>query len=65
MVGYKEVFISLGGTLSKVYRVEVSPEEYLCYTTEEKEKMEVLAYQKRFGSVEEGIRALAAEKNRD
>jgi conjugation system TraG family ATPase len=62
---YKEVFISLGGTLSKVYRVEVSPEEYLCYTTEEKEKMQVLAYQKRFGSAEGGIRALAAEKNRD
>ena len=47
MVGYKEVFISLGGTLSKVYRVEVSLEEYLCYTTEEKEKMEVMAYQKK------------------
>lgn len=26
---YKEVFISLGGMLSKVYRTEVSPEEYL------------------------------------
>src|SRR5690606_15920617 len=26
---YKEVFISLGGQLSKVYRTEVSPEEYL------------------------------------
>jgi type IV secretory pathway VirB4 component len=30
---YKEVFISLSGTLSKVYRTEVSPEEYLAYTT--------------------------------
>jgi conjugation system TraG family ATPase len=38
---YKEVFISLGGMLSKVYRTEVSPEEYLAYTTEEKEKMKV------------------------
>ena len=32
---YKEVFISLGGTLSRVYRTEVSLEEYLAYTTEE------------------------------
>jgi conjugation system TraG family ATPase len=39
---YKEVFISLGGTLSKVYRVEVSPEEYLAYTTEESEKVKIM-----------------------
>src|SRR5688572_16854800 len=31
---YKEVFISLGGMSSKVYRTEVSPEEYYAYTTE-------------------------------
>ena len=36
---YKEVFISLGGTYSRVYRTEVSLEEYLAYTTEEKEKV--------------------------
>jgi conjugation system TraG family ATPase len=39
---YKEVFISLGGVLSKVYRVEVSPEEYLAYTTEETEKLKLI-----------------------
>lgn len=39
---YKEVFISLGGTHSKVYRVEVSPEEYLAYTTEETEKLQIM-----------------------
>lgn len=39
---YKEVFISLGGMLSKVYRVEVSPQEYLAYTTEEKEKVKLM-----------------------
>src|SRR5690349_3606788 len=39
---YKEVFISLGGMLSKVYRVEVSPEEYLAYTTEESEKVKIM-----------------------
>jgi conjugation system TraG family ATPase len=59
---YKEVFISLGGVLSKVYRTEVSPEEYLAYTTEEKEKMKVQTYAQRYGGdIEKGIRALAEE----
>jgi hypothetical protein len=55
---YKEVFISLGGMLSKVYRVEVSPEEYLTYTTEEKEKISVQAAAKKYGSMERGIKSL-------
>lgn len=55
---YKEVFISLGGVLSKVYRTEVSPEEYLAYTTEEKEKVKLQTYAGRFGGdIEKGIRA--------
>ncbi len=58
---YKEVFISLGGTLSRVYRTEVSLEEYLAYTTEETEKMKVQEYAARFGSIEKGIRALALD----
>jgi conjugation system TraG family ATPase len=58
---YKEVFISLGGQQSKVYRTEVSPEEYLCYTTEEKEKMHVQAYAKKYGSLRRGIAMLASE----
>jgi conjugation system TraG family ATPase len=59
---YKEVFISLGGVLSKVYRTEVSPEEYLAYTTEEKEKVKVQAYAAKFGGdIEKGIKALADE----
>lgn len=58
---YKEVFISLGGTLSKVYRTEVSPEEYLAYTTEEKEKIKVQEYAERYGSIEKGIGVLAGE----
>jgi len=57
---YKEVFISLGGMLSKVYRTEVSLEEYLAYTTEETEKMKVQAYAKKFdGEIKKGIAALA------
>jgi conjugation system TraG family ATPase len=58
---YKEVFISLGGTLSRVYRTEVSMEEYLAYTTEETEKMKVQEYAARFGSIEKGIKALAMD----
>ena len=55
---YKEVFISLGGMLSKVYRTEVSPEEYLTYTTEEKEKVKVQQAAERFGDIEKGIASL-------
>lgn len=58
---YKEVFISLGGVLSKVYRTEVSPEEYLAYTTEESEKVKVHAYSKKYGSIKKGIQALALD----
>lgn len=38
---YKEVWIGLGGVQSAVYATEVSREEYLTYTTEETEKMQV------------------------
>jgi conjugation system TraG family ATPase len=57
---YKEVFISLGGTLSKVYRTEVSLEEYLAYTTEEAEKVKVQACaRKHGGDLQKAIRELA------
>lgn len=55
---YKEVFISLGGVLSKVYRTEVSPEEYLAYTTEEKEKLKVYNAAQKLGSIEKAISSL-------
>ena len=55
---YKEVFISLGGMLSRVYRTEVSMEEYLTYTTEESEKVKVQAYAKKYGSMKRGIAAM-------
>jgi len=58
---YKEVFISLGGMLSKVYRTEVSPEEYLAYTTEETEKVKVMQYAHKYGSIQKGIAALAED----
>ena len=58
---YKEVFISIGGQLSKVYRTEVSVEEYLCYTTEEREKVRVMEYARKYGSMQKGIAVLAQE----
>ncbi len=62
---YKEVFISLGGMLSKVYRTEVSPEEYLAYTTEEKEKLQVAEWTlKMGGDIQKGIAALV-QHNKD
>ncbi len=58
---YKEVFISLGGIQSKVYRTEVSLEEYLAYTTEETEKVKVMNYARKYGSIHKGIAALATD----
>lgn len=59
---YKEVFISLGGMLSKVYRTEVSLEEYLAYTTEESEKVKMNAYAQKFGGdIKKGIAAMAQD----
>ncbi|SHL37301.1 Bacteroides conjugation system ATPase, TraG family [Chitinophaga jiangningensis] len=57
---YKEIFIGLGAH-SKVYRTEVSLEEYLCYTTEEKEKVKVQAYAAKYGSIKRGIAMLAKD----
>ena len=60
---YKEVFISLGGIQSKVYRTEVSPEEYLAYTTEETEKVKLMHYASKFGGdLQKAIRAMVEEE---
>lgn len=59
---YKEVFISLGGMLSRVYRTEVSLEEYLAYTTEQSEKVKLAEHAQRFGGdIRKGIKAMAEE----
>jgi conjugation system TraG family ATPase len=59
---YKEVFISLGGVVSKVYRTEVSLEEYLAYTTEETEKVRLMKHAERFGGdIQKGIVSMAEE----
>ena len=58
---YKEVFISLGGQSSKVFRTEVSPSEYYAYTTEAAEKAKVHEYAEKYGSIEAGIKALLTD----
>ncbi|MGN6212061.1 TraG family conjugative transposon ATPase [Parafilimonas sp.] len=55
---YREVFIDLGGQVMKVYRNELSPEEYFTYSTEEKEKVKVMEYAEKYGSMELGITML-------
>ena len=63
---YKEVWIGLGGTQSAVYATEVSVEEYLCYTTEETEKLELIRLAEKLGgNMELAIRQLAERKRQD
>ncbi|SFT05553.1 TraG family conjugative transposon ATPase [Sphingobacterium wenxiniae] len=60
---YKEVWIGLGGTHSAVYATEVSLEEYLAYTTEETEKMEVMQLASELdGNVELAIKHIAMQR---
>ncbi|WP_407498458.1 TraG family conjugative transposon ATPase [Elizabethkingia anophelis] len=60
---YKEVWIGLGGTHSAVYATEVSLEEYLAYTTEETEKMEVMQLAAELGgNVELAIKHIAMQR---
>lgn len=60
---YKEVWIGLGGVQSAVYATEVSVPEYLAYTTEETEKVEVQRLAERLGGdMELAIKQLAASK---
>ncbi|RKE81699.1 TraG family conjugative transposon ATPase [Chryseobacterium sp. AG363] len=60
---YKEVWIGLGGTHSAVYATEVSTEEYLTYTTEETEKLEVMNLAVELdGNIENAIKRIALRK---
>ena len=60
---YKEVWIGLGGTHSAVYATEVSMHEYLAYTTEETEKMEVRELAEKLdGDMEAAIRQVAERR---
>ena len=60
---YKEVWIGLGGTQSAVYATEVSMEEDIAFSTEEKEKVLFhKAMDKYDGDIEKAISELVKEK---
>ncbi|OPB92635.1 TraG family conjugative transposon ATPase [Elizabethkingia occulta] len=60
---YKEVWIGLGGMHSAVYATEVSFEEYMTYTTEETEKLEVMQLAGELGNnVELAIKQIALNR---
>lgn len=62
---YKEVWIGLGGTQSAVYATEVSEEEYLAFTTEETEKLELVKLTQQLdGDIELAIKQLAETKRK-
>ena len=63
---YKEVWIGLGGTHSAVYATEVSIHEYLAYTTEETEKLEVRELAEKLGGdMEAAIRQVAERRKEE
>ena len=57
----REIFIDIGGQVTKVYRNELCPQEYYAYTTEGKERVKVLEYAQKYGSMEKGIAFLTQE----
>lgn len=57
----REIFIDLGGQVMKVYKNELCPEEYYAYTTEGKERVKVMEYAQKYGSMEKGIEMMVAE----
>jgi conjugation system TraG family ATPase len=60
---YKEVWFGLGGVQSAVYATEVSAEEYMTYTTEETEKLEVMQKTEELGgNIELAIKQIAESK---
>ncbi|WP_291528636.1 TraG family conjugative transposon ATPase [Bacteroides sp. UBA939] len=62
---YKEVWIGLGGAQSAVYATEVSRSEYLTYTTEETEKVEVFRLAEELGGdLELAIKRLSTKEEK-
>ncbi|SFW89844.1 TraG family conjugative transposon ATPase [Chitinophaga sancti] len=57
----REIFIDIGGQVQQVYRNELCVEEYLAFTTEGKERIKVLDFAQKHGSMEKGIAALSEE----
>lgn len=59
----REIYINIGGQKDLVVKNELCPHEYFAFTTEGKERVKVLEYAKRYGSMEEGITQLITALN--
>ena len=58
----REIYIDLGGQVMKVFKNELSTEEYYAYTTEGRERVLVQEYAAKYGSMEGGITALVRDQ---
>lgn len=58
----REFYLEMGGKIMKVFRNELCPEEYFTYSTDGKERVIVQQYAEKYGSFEEGIKALLNDK---
>ena len=56
---YRELFVSFNGVYSNIYCVEVSKEEYLTFTTEDKEKFALEQATERVGSYQQAVLEVA------
>ncbi|MGN6569445.1 MAG: TraG family conjugative transposon ATPase, partial [Flavipsychrobacter sp.] len=54
----REIYIDIGGQVQRVYRNELCPEEYYAFTTEGRERVRVMEYAQKHGSMEAGITEL-------
>lgn len=61
----REIYIDLGGQVMKVFKNELSPEEYYAYTTEGRERVKVQNYAAIHGNIEKGIAALVREQRKN
>src|SRR6185437_4693240 len=59
---YKDLWIALGAMHSKVYRLEVSDEEYYTYTSDQRDKVLLNRYIGQFGDVRTAIRQLVRDQ---
>lgn len=59
---YKDLWIGLGASHSMVYRLEVSPEEYYVYTSDQQDKVLVHRYIEKYKDVSTAIRHLVTDQ---
>jgi hypothetical protein len=58
---YREFMVDLKGQVN-VYGYEPSREEYYVYTTEQREKVKVMEYARKYGGLRKGIERLVWEE---